>query len=95
MANKRIVLKEGFYVDGREIKRCHFSKAVTVDMWGEKSEDYLVMVDGAMTIVSGYKRELYTNLPDAVEKQNERQKEHVEFCKKQVEYYGKQLVGCI
>ena len=93
MANKRMTLKEGFWVDGRKIRNCHFSFIKGVDLFNKDSVDCLVVLeDGAVVIVSGYKQEVFSDYPEACELAAKRDKEHREFCQEQLEYYQDQLL---
>lgn len=91
MAGRRLVLKEGFFVEGREVKGCHYCAINTADMWGPATRGILVLIDGVVQLCGEHTNDLFVDQSAAVAEAHVRKSKDLKYCKEQLEYYQRRL----
>ena len=92
MPDKRIVMKQGFYVDDEyEAKKCHYREIETDGLFGS-SDNYLIVIDNKFRIKSKLGNVIFDDIEMANNKAKKNKKRHLDWCNNQIEYYKNQIV---
>lgn len=91
MANKRLVLTPGYLVRNNEVVECHFARVCHKEEYYEKSQDYLVLVEGVYSFRKTINEEVFGLKKEAEAQATKNHLKDVKFCETQIVYYQDKL----
>ena len=86
---KYLQLKNAWLVKDNEVVTCYAKEIATDDMWGENSNEYLVLVDDKVSIIGKHKREVHFDSGSAHKVLNQKIDSRLRHAQEQLENYQK------